>query len=166
MSKFIDLTGQRFGSWLVLERVPNDKNNGPRWLCRCDCGREKVVYSSHLRYGNSRGCRSCHIKSIHIKHGQYKTRLFRIWQGIIARCENANCKSYKNYGERGVTVCSEWRKDIMAFRRWALSNGYKADLVIDRIDNNGNYEPENCQFITGSENSLKAWHVDGSYNKK
>ena len=85
---------------------------------------------------------------------------------MIRRCENPNTKDYKYYGERKRKVCSEWRKDFRVFKDWALKHGYKENLTIDRINNGGNYEPENCQFITGSENSLKRWHIDRSHGEK
>ena len=158
----IDLTGQRFVRWLVLERAANDKQGGTRWLCRCECGREKIVQGGSLRNGSSRMCRHCGP----IKHGLTGTKLYKIWKGIIARCENLNDIGYKRYGGRGISVCPEWRNDPAAFINWALANGYKEGLTIDRVDNNGGYGPDNCQFITRSENTSKAWHVDGSYKER
>lgn len=82
------------------------------------------------------------------------------------RCKNPNHQDYKYYGGKGIKICQEWRKDFMAFRKWAIANGYKKDLVIDRINNDEDYKPDNCQFITSSENSLKAWYIDGSFGEK
>ena len=148
MPGFIDLTGQRFGRWLVLGRAENSKDGRPRWLCRCDCGREQVVHGNSLRYGKSRGCRSCQISDKNTTHGQSGTRLYRVWQGMIQRCENPNRKFYECYGSRGIKVCAEWRNDPAAFINWATVNGYKEGLTIDRINNDGDYTPENCRFVS------------------
>lgn len=164
MRKLIDLTGQKFGKWTVLERSSNDRNGNLRWLCRCDCGREKIVCGKSLRSGNSKGCRSCFVKNILTKHGQWRTRLYRVWQGMIQRCEYPNHKGYKYYGGRGIRVCPEWREDFAAFKKWALEHGYRdipnishgKRLSIDRIDSDGDYAPKNCQFLTRSENSSKS----------
>ena len=88
---------------------------------------------------------------MYCKHGQYGTPLHRRWGSMIQRCENPSRKDYKYYGGRGIKVCPEWRKDFMAFRRWALASGHEKGLTIDRIDNEGNYEPGNCRFSTRKE---------------
>ena len=88
-----------------------------------------------------------------IQHGETHTRLYRIWHGMKQRTLNSNDKDYENYGSRGITICPEWTNDYIKFRDWALSHGYADDLVIDRIENNGNYEPSNCQWITVLESN-------------
>lgn len=88
-------------------------------------------------------------------HGDSKTRLYAIWAAMKARCLNPNHPNYSRYGGRGIKVCDEWRNSYIAFKDWALSHGYKDNLVIDRIDNDGNYKPSNVQFITRSENTSK-----------
>lgn len=166
MRILIDLTGQKFDSWLVLSRASNGKSGQTRWLCKCDCGREGIVRGANLRSGHSSGCRSCQVKRIHIKHGHCRYPLYHVWRNMIYRCEDLNCKDYKYYGDRGISICPGWRNDFMVFRTWALANGYKESLSIDRIDNNKGYFPENCQFLTGSENTRKAWRVDGSHGER
>ena len=150
MGNFIDLTGQRFGKWMVLSRAPNNKRCQARWHCRCVCGKKRILQGADLRTGHSKGCLSCHIKRIKTKHGLSRTKLYWIWQGIVQRCENPNNKCYKNYGDRGIKVCIQWHnhKDFMT---WALAHGYKEGLSIDRIDNDGNYKPGNCRFVTAKE---------------
>ena len=148
MTALIDLTGQRFGKWFVLKRMQNSKQDKAMWLCRCDCGQEKTVLSSNLRGGYSKSCRSCQISYRNTTHGQTGTRLYNVWTGIIARCENPNGEFYYCYGGRGIKVCKEWRNDFSTFYKWAIANGYEKGLSIDRINNDGNYEPSNCRFVT------------------
>lgn len=84
-------------------------------------------------------------------HGKTNTRLFRIWAHIKDRCFNVNNDAYKNYGARGIIMCSEWKNDFMSFYNWAIANGYNEVLTIDRKNNNGNYEPSNCRWISVKE---------------
>lgn len=109
-----------------------------------------------------------------IKHNKSNTRLYRIWGGMKTRCYRPYHTMYSNYGGRGISVCEEWRDDFEAFEKWALSNGYKDDLSIDRIDNDGDYCPDNCRWVTIlQQNSNKRprtyraykssyiWEIDG-----
>ena len=86
-------------------------------------------------------------------HGEAKTRLYKLWKNIKTRCYNKNRKQYKDYGGRGIIICPEWTNDYTVFKDWALSNGYTEGLQINRINNNGNYEPSNCNFVTRLENN-------------
>lgn len=157
-----DLAGQRFGK-LTIIGFSHTKKRKAFWECLCDCGNKKVAGTKTLRNGE---CKSCGClqkeaaaktsKQYCLSHGGFGTRLYKIWGGIIDRCENKNAISYEWYGARGIRICPEWRHNFVAFREWALSHDYADNLTIDRIDNDGNYEPSNCHWITRSENSRKA----------
>lgn len=154
--RFIDLTGQRFGHLVVLSRGPNNKTNHVMWHCKCDCGKETLVYSGDLRAKvRSCGCVAAEINRARLtKHGAllYKRQkqtntLYSKWQSMKGRCYNKTNEKYKNYGGRGITVCDEWKNDFSCFREWAIKNGYAPNLSIERIDVNKNYCPSNCKWI-------------------
>lgn len=149
MGKFKDISGQKFGKLTALRRLRNTKGK-TYWLCVCDCGNFKEVRYDMLQNGHTRSC-NCLYKKSNAIHGMYNTRLYNTWKNIKSRCYYNKNISYKNYGMRGIKVCNEWKDDFQAFYDWAINNGYKEDLEIDRIDVNGNYEPNNCRWLTHKE---------------
>lgn len=148
MSRTIDLTNQRFGRLMVLQREGTQCGSAT-WLCQCDCGNITIVNGHNLRRGLtvSCGCKRATVPS-YKTHGKSQTRLHRIWRGMKQRCFNPNNTAYEDYGGRGITVCDEWKDDFQTFHDWAMANGYAEDLEIDRMDNDGNYEPSNCRWTT------------------
>lgn len=149
--KHEDLTGKRYGNLVVVEFVEMAKFSKSIWKCQCDCGNVKNIKAEYLKNGSTKSCGCYHKSNIyHIKHNESNTKLYRTWQSIRYRCENKNNTAYYAYGELGVCVCEEWHEYIK-FKEWAINNGYKDNLTIDRINPYGNYEPSNCRWITKSE---------------
>ena len=148
--KKIDVRGQRFGERVAIKDAGRNNYGQVLWLTRCDCGREDLVISTVLK--RTQCCRDCQMRPFK-KHGDNKNRMYKIWHGMHIRCNKKSEKSYKWYGALGIKVCSEW-KDYLKFKEWSLANGYADNLTIDRIDNDGNYEPSNCQWITIQEQNV------------
>lgn len=150
-----DLKGQRFGKLTILEFVPTEDDQS-HWMCRCDCGNITIAKQGHLHSGNTRSCGCSKLKKVQT-HKLSRTRLYRTWSNMKQRCYNPNSCSFDRYGKKGIVVCDEWLNDFKAFYDWSIENGYDDNLTIDRIDSSGNYCPENCQWITNSENSRRVW---------
>lgn len=164
--KIKDLTGQRFGRLVVIGRQPKESRKA-YWICQCDCGNMKTVRSDILQEGRTKscGCLKREQDNLNLSKGYARrvreergfvsghTRLYEIWQGMKGRCNDRNNSRYSDYGGRGIIVCEEWNSDYLAFHKWAVDNGYSDNLTIDRIDNDGNYEPGNCKWSTIKEQS-------------
>lgn len=160
------MIGERFGKLIVIEETKQRKWGQKVYKCQCDCGNITYVVKSSLKNGLTNSC-GCLLKLKKTKHKMSNTRLYNIWCGIKTRCYNKNRSTYKYYGERGITVCDEWLHDFMTFYNWSLSNGYKDNLTIDRIDINGDYEPNNCRWVdytTQNNNTRKNVYL--TYNGK
>jgi len=211
-----DLAGRRFGRLVVVSHHSADKWGSQRWLCKCDCGKEKVVVSGHLKNGNTRSCgcyrvdtgkakvkdligetfgrlkvvsrdgnddfghakwlcecscgnvvsvlgdnlsrnnhtTSCGCAKIDAitKHGLVAHPIYAVWASMKNRCSITSMQSSERYSGRGIKVCDEWKDDFISFYEWAKDK-YKEGLQIDRIDNDGDYEPNNCRFVDASTNN-------------
>lgn len=143
----MNLMGRRFGRLTVVAEAPRNSSGKVRWTCRCDCGKERIAIGTLLASGKVTSC-GCKKNA--------RQRLFQIWADMLARCNNPNIACWKHYGGRGIEVCAEWMK-FASFKAWAETTGYSNDLTIDRIDSDGNYEPDNCRWITLYENQMRGF---------
>lgn len=145
MSKFKDVTNQKFGRLTALYRL-HDTNVRTKWLCICDCGNFAEVLLPNLTRGRTTSC-GCRQKESVTKHHLAGSRLYNIYRNMYKRCYKSNSPNYKHYGARGIKICDEWLNNVQLFYNWAIDNGYQDDLSIDRIDVDGNYEPLNCRWV-------------------
>lgn len=151
--------GTKIGKLTVVEMVVGGNANTRRYRCLCDCGNEKITSEDNLRREHTRSC-GCLVKEncggaskFGTKRNESKTRLYKIWSQMYQRCYVDDGKTYKNYGGRGITICDEWLYSFVDFKQWAINNGYRDDLTLDRVDVNGSYSPNNCRWATKKEQS-------------
>lgn len=153
--KFIE-SGTKFNRWTIIkfQYLKVYKTHTKKfYLCRCDCGKLKEIEEATLKNGMSKSC-GCWKREVdinrHYIHGQSYNRIYSVWKNMRRRCYNPKHKKYKYYGGRGISVYKEWNLEFNNFWLWARKNGYKDTLFLDRIDNDGNYEPNNCRFVDWS----------------
>lgn len=165
MPKLIDLTGQKFNRWLVIKRAENNNQNKPTWFCRCKCGTERNVSASSIRMGITKSC-GClqkeNLQKMSKTHGKSKYPEYTVWLNIIARCYNEKSDYYHDYGGRGISLCDIWRNDFSLFYK-DMGARPSSKHSIDRIDVNGNYEPNNCRWATATE---QGWNKRVPRNNK
>lgn len=169
--RYKDIAGMRFGSLTAIRYVGSDAKGHAQWLCKCDCGNEKVVLSGKLLSGHTTACGHKGHKVRTYCPGRDNPRLYEVWKGMKARCHNSNNKCYYLYGAKGISVCNEWQ-DFKAFARWALENGYQenapyGECTLDRIDSAKNYSPDNCRWVNSTVQARnKSNNVLLTYNGK
>lgn len=150
-----NLTGKNFGRLTVIG-LDDREDRHTYWVCQCECGNIKVARSDALVSGRTQSC-GCikkeqdKINLSQSRHNQFGTRLYTIWQKMKDRCFNDHNPAYYRYGGRGIQVCDSWKERFENFYDWAMNNGYQENLTLDRTDNDGNYCPENCRWVTMKE---------------
>lgn len=156
-----DITGNRFGSLVCVRYVGNTRNHDSLYLCLCDCGQESTVRRNDLMSNRTKSCGCGQGKFTHglsRRENGKKQKLYSVWIAMRDRCNNSGNKNYHNYGGRGISVCKEWG-DYAFFHSWAVANGYKEGMSIERKDNDGNYDMDNCTWLPKNKQQLNTRKV-------
>lgn len=140
------IMNKKYGHLTPLKQTVSGKHS--KWLCVCDCGTEKEIRTDHLLSGKSQ---SCGCRGSLLKNNKTRFRIHEIWRAMIKRCEIQTNNRYQYYGARGIKVCALWKNNFDLFYDWAVAHGYQDNLTIDRINVDGNYEPDNCRWATYKE---------------
>lgn len=170
MKRIKNHTNEIYGRLRVLQFIER-KNNKSYWKCKCQCGNEIILPITYLTSGDTKSCgclRKETTKKLSKSNSFVKNhRLYTIWIDMRRRCYNKNRNNYIFYGAKGIKVCKEWNKDFKNFQDWAINNGYQDNLTIDRINVDGNYEPDNCRWVTTFEqnNNMRSNHKIEYENK-
>lgn len=158
------MKGRRFGRWTVIGEGSELVGRTRSWLCRCACGKERMVPAPGLYGGGSRSCGCLKSERLSVrmtKHGLHGHPLEAIHDSMVRRCTNPRSQGWHRYGGRGISVCEGWRS-LPVFHAWAIASGWRPGLQLDRIDNDGNYEPGNCRFVApvvNANNKSNTIHV-------
>lgn len=150
-----NISGERFGRLVVTALNGINKRREAVWLCQCDCGEQRLVRGVGLRSGHHRSCGCLHTEysksgDARRSHGKSNNAEYRAWTHMMTRCYNPNTADYPNYGGRGITVCYKWKTSFLAFLA-DMGEKPSPKHSIDRINNDGNYEPANCKWSTAKE---------------
>ena len=172
--KKLQLKGQRFGRLMVIEESGRAAEGTVLWICKCECGNFTIVRGRSLKKGNTKSCgclRKDTVRKRSITHGLRKHPLYPVWNDMLHRCYNEKSKGYRNYGGRGIKVCDKWRNSVKNFIE-DMYPSFKSGLSIDRVNNDGNYESDNCRWATQSQQNLNkrgygtSKHCGVGYDKK